>query len=108
MNTEKVSTEQKGNNANRVLCTDLLSSEFSQAIQKAFDTETRKKNVVNVTRAYYVFIDIKGGISLDRIAKYRLEPFHSFLWAYISLNKSDNLSTQLWELCDNAISQISA
>lgn len=108
MNTEKVSTEQKGNNANRVLCTDLLSSEFSQAIQKAFDTETRKMNVANITRAYYVFIDLKGGISLDKIEKYRLEPFHSFLWAYISLNKSDKQSSQLWRLCDNALSQISA
>lgn len=83
----------------------LLSAEFSQAIQKAFDTEKRKKNVVNVTRAYYVYVDLKGGISLDIIERYRLEPFHSFLWDYISINKSDNLSTQLWEICNNALSR---
>jgi len=108
MNIEKVLIDKKGNNANCVFCTDLLSSEFSQAIQKAFETETRKKNVVNVTRAYYVFIDLKAGISLDRIEKYRLESFHSFLCAYIAINKSDKFSLQLWELCDNELSKISA
>ena len=88
-----------------VICTHLFSEEFSLSIQKSFDTETIKKNVVNVTRAYYVYVDLKGGISLDKIERYRLEPFHSFLRDYISLNKSDNLSTQLFELCDNALSR---
>lgn len=96
MNTETVSTSAQ----------DLLSSDFSQAIQKAFDTETRRKNIQYVTRAYYVFIDLKRGITIDKIERSRLEPFHSFLWAYITLNKSDKLSEQLWELCDNALSKI--
>ncbi len=98
MNKKNISKES-------IVCTRLLSAEFSLSIQKAFDTETRKKNVVNVTRAYYVFVDLKGGISLDRIERYRLETFHSFLRDYISLNKSDNLSTQLWEICNNALSR---
>lgn len=90
-----------------MLCTDLLSPEFSNAIQEAFETDWIRKNMINVTRAYYVFVDLKAGFPIDKIEKYRLESFHSFLWAYILRNESDKLSFQLWELCDNVLSEIS-
>ncbi len=108
MNVGNFSTEQKTNNANRNLCNDLLSSEFSNAIQEAFESENRRKHVVNITRAYYVFIDLEMGVSLDRIEKYRLEPFCSFLSAYVTSNENDKLAVQLLELCDNALFKISA
>lgn len=87
---------------------NLLSTEFSSAIQKAFDTETRRAHVINTTRAYYVYFDLKGGIPLGDIQEYRLEPFLSFLEKYVSSNNSDKLSKQLLKVCSNALSKISS
>lgn len=90
--------------ANPVNCIHLLSPEFSEKIENMFTIETRKKHVENITRAYYVFIDLKNGFSIDKIEKSRLECFHSFLWGYLLVHKNDNLSHELWKLCDNVLS----
>lgn len=79
----------------------LISEEFSTAIEKAF--EKSKVGVRSITRAYYVYIDIKDGFSLSDMSDYRLKPFCRFLVSYMAKNKLDFLSNKLLILVDEII-----
>lgn len=79
----------------------LISEEFSDAIEKAF--EKSKIGVQSITRAYYVYIDIKEGFSLIDMSDYRLKPFCRFLVSYMAKNKIDFLSNKLLVLVDEII-----
>ncbi len=104
----ETSTTDKAMQYDALLCTDLLSDDFSNFINESFENETARRKVPIITRAYYVFIDLKAGYHIDKIEKYRLEKFHSVLWGYVLKNKKDLLSKQLWDVCDNVLSEISA
>ena len=81
------------------LCADLISQNFSEILEHAF-INVKSARVFRITRAYYVLIDLKAGYELEVITKERLEPFHTFLWAYICKFKSDNKAKKLFDLCD--------
>ena len=96
--------------ANTVLCADFISKEFEECITEIFnklgETISKKGAVLSVTRAYYVFIDLKNNIPLSKIEEYRLQHFHTFLWGYLLNNAKDKKSNKLWEIIDHRLGEI--
>ena len=84
---------------------DLITEEFAVFMEKAFkNCPSNRISVQNVTRAYYVFIDLKGGIKLSMIEANRLDKFHSILWGWVLKNPSDLISKKLFEAGDQQLS----
>lgn len=106
--TTKVSTVQNAQPiGNVLLCADLLSAQFSDCLQKMFDelgkTVFDKRIVEKFTIAYYVMVDLKGGVPLNEITQDRLNVFHSVLWGYMLNNDEDETSKKLWQVVDDAL-----
>ncbi len=82
-------------NDNLVLCKDLISEQFNEYLQKAFDVLGKavftKRVSQNVTKAYYVMCDLKSGIPINQISQNRLNIFHSVTLIYVLNNKNDEL-----------------
>lgn len=87
-----------------MICKHLLSSQFSETLTEIYGMEDRPKCLQSIVRAYNVLIDLRAGFPIETIEKYRLEPFYTFLWAYITRNKDDKLSEELWNICDKQLS----
>ena len=49
-------------------CTDLLSSDFSNAIQEAFEFENRRKHIEKVTRPYRDFACRRAGYRSTKLS----------------------------------------
>lgn len=87
---------------NQLLCADLFSQKFQFYMDLAFE-KCNTNNVQKITRAYYVYLDLKAGVDLNIIEKFRLEPFHSFLWGYILNFPEDTEANKLWEIVDTRL-----
>ncbi|TKB96864.1 hypothetical protein [Pedobacter cryophilus] len=91
-------------------CADLLSAQFSDCLQKMFDelgkTVFDKRIVRKIIRAYYVMVDLKGGIPLNKITQDRLNVFHSVVWGYMLNNDEDETTKKLWQVVDDALYEI--
>jgi hypothetical protein len=81
---------------------DLISDDFSLNIERMFSSNTNRNKlaVLIITRAYYVYVDLKAGIQFSEIEFNRLVAFKNFIQSYLSMYDNDDSTKVLYsELC---------